>query len=401
MASERTPAVAAGRAAAPSRARLWLYGLLPLLLLALFVVLFLRFGPLGLFRAAFPPLEELTITRVVLRPAHFDVYVTNGGPSPVTIAQVLVDNAYWNFTIHPGRTVARLGRARITIPYPWVEGEMHGITLLSSNGIPFTHTVEVAAASPQPTAQFLLTFTLLGVYVGVIPVFLGVLWFPFLRRLARRWIHFFLSLTAGLLVFLGVDALEGALESARTVPGAFQGTALVAVGFLGSILALIVIGRLAQRRGGSSRLVVAYLIATGIGLHNLGEGLAIGAAYNLGKLALGTFLVIGFMLHNTTEGLGIVAPVAREGATPSQLAALGAVAGVPTIAGAWLGGFTYSPVLSTLFLAVGGGAIFQVVYEVLKLMLADAAREVATVTNVAGFALGLLIMYLTGLFVAV
>src|SRR3990172_7257332 len=371
MVSERTSVVAAGRTAASSRTRLWLYGLLPLLLLALFVVFFLRFGPLGVFRAAFPPVEELTITRVALRPGHFDVYVTNGGPSPVTIAQVLVDDAYWNFTIHPAPTIPRLGRATITIPYPWVEGETHGITLLSSSGITFVHTVEVAAESPQPTAQFLLTFTLLGVYVGIIPV------------------------------FLGVDALAEALESAGHVPAAFQGTALVAVGFLASSLALIAAGRLARGRVSSSRLLVAYLIAIGIGLHNLGEGLAIGAAYNLGKLALGTFLVIGFMLHNTTEGLGIVAPVAREGAALRDLVGLGLVAGAPTIAGAWLGGFTYSSVLATLFLALGAGAIFQVVYEVLKLMIADAAQEVATLINVLGFALGLLIMYLTGLFVAV
>src|SRR3972149_1962558 len=256
MVSERTSVVAAGRAAASSRTRLWLYGLLPLLLLALFVVFFLRFGPLGVFRAAFPPVEELTITR--------------------------------------------LARATITIPYPWVEGESHGITLLSSSGITFAHIVEVAAESPQPTVQFLLTFTLLGVYVGIIPVFLGVLWFPFLRRLARRWVHFFLSLTAGLLVVLGVDAPAEAVESSGPVPAALQGQALVAVGFLASSLALIAAGRLARGRVSSSRLLVAYLIAIGIGLHNLGEGLAIGAAYNLGKLALGTFLVIGFMLHNTT-----------------------------------------------------------------------------------------------------
>jgi len=161
---------------------------------------------------------------------------------------------------------------------------------------------------------------------------LGVLWFPFLRGLGRRWVHFFLSLTAGLLVFLGVDALAEALESAGSLPGAYQGPALVAVGVLGSVLALVAAGRVARGRGGSSRLLVAYLIAIGIGLHNLGEGLAIGAAYNLGKVSLGTFLVIGFMLHNTTEGLGIVAPIARESATMRDLSALCVVAGAPTIA---------------------------------------------------------------------
>src|SRR3972149_5261887 len=204
MVSKRTSVVAAGRTAASSRTRLWLYGLLPLLLLALLVVFCLRFGPLGLSRAASPPVEDRPIPRGALRPGHFDVYVTNGGPSPVTIAQVLVDDAYWNFTIHPAPTIPRLGRATITIAYPWVEGETHGITLLSSSGITFAHIVEVAAESPQPTAQFLLTFTLLGVYVGIFPVSLVFLWFPSPRRLPRRWVHFFLSLTAGLLVFLGV-----------------------------------------------------------------------------------------------------------------------------------------------------------------------------------------------------
>ncbi len=382
------------------RARVWGYALLPLVLLGLFVLLFLRFGPLGVLRAAFPPVEDLTITRVALRPGLIEVSLTNGGPAAVTVAQVLVDDAYWHFTMHPGPTVPRLGRATITVPYPWVHGETHTITLLTSSGLTFAHTVEVATESPRPTKAFLVSFTLLGAYVGVVPVFVGVLWFPFLRRLARRWVHFFLSLTAGLLVFLGVDALEGALASAGAVPGAFQGTALVAVGLLGSILALLVIGRLAGGRAASSRLVVAYLIAAGIGLHNLGEGLAIGAAYNLGQIALGTFLVIGFMLHNTTEGLGIVAPVAREGAALRHLLALGMVAGAPTIGGTWIGGFTYSPILATLFLAVGAGAIFQVVVEVGRLVAGEAAREVATLVNAVGFVLGLAVMYLTGLFVA-
>lgn len=396
MASEPAPVAEA----VAVRARVWGYALLPLALLGVFVLLFLRFGPLGVLRAAFPPVEELTITRVALRPGLLEVFLTNGGPAAATVAQVLVDDAYWHFTIHPGPTVPRLGRASITVPYPWVQGETHTITLLTASGLTFTHTVEVATESPRPTKAFLASFTLLGAYVGVVPVFVGVLWFPFLRRLPRRWVHFFLSLTAGLLVFLGVDALEGALASAGAVPGAFQGTALVATGLLGSVLALLVIGRLAGGRAASSRLVVAYLIAAGIGLHNLGEGLAIGAAYNLGQIALGTFLVIGFMLHNATEGLGIVAPLAREGAALRHLLALGTVAGAPTIGGTWIGGFTYSPVLATLFLAVGAGAIFQVVVEVGRLMVGEASREVATALNTAGFVLGLAIMYLTGLFVA-
>lgn len=389
---------------APSEGRrLLLYGLGPLALLAVFVVVVLRYGPLGIFAAAVPPVEKLTVERVVLREGEVVLHVTNGGPQPVTVAQVLMDDAYWQHAITPDRTIPRLGRATIVVPYPWVEGEPVAITLLTSTGLTITHEVPVAVASPAVDARYLATFTLLGTYVGVVPVFVGLLWFPFLRRLGRRWTNFFLSLTGGLLVFLGVDALEEALALRAGVPEALQGTALVAVGVLGTLLALTLVVRQTTRTAGhdaAGRLVLAYLIALGIGLHNLGEGLAIGAAYAVGEIALGTFLVLGFMLHNTTEGLGIVAPIARDRPAVTHLVLMGLLAGVPTILGAWLGGFTYSPVAATLFLAVGAGAIFQVVYELGRLMAGQAGGELMTATNVAGFAAGLAIMYLTGLFVA-
>lgn len=390
--------MAVSKATRPERR--WLFGLLPLVLLAGLVVLLLRFGPLGVFQAAVPPVEELTIDRVKLEPGRFVVYVTNGGPEPVTIAQVLVDEAYWQFEITPDATVPRLGTATITLDYPWVEGEAHHIKLLSSFGTPFEHTVEVATETPRVDARYIGTFTLLGIYVGVLPVFLGLLWLPFVRQLDRRWIGFFLSLTAGLLVFLGVDALNEALEVAGGLPGAFRGVSLILTGVLTAALFLVWVSRrLAQGADATRHLGLAFLIAIGIGLHNLGEGLAIGAAYSLGKVALGTFLVLGFTIHNTTEGLAIVTPIARDRTGLATLVLLGVIAGAPTILGAWIGGLSYSPVLATLFLAVGAGAIFQVVYELLKLMAADS-RTPAFGYQVAGFAAGLLVMYLTGLFVA-
>ena len=380
--------------------RRWVWGLLPLLLLAVLVAVLVRFGPLGVFQAVVPPLEELTINRVKLEPGRFVIHVTNGGPEPVTVAQVLVDEAYWQFEMSPAGTVPRLGTATITLAYPWVEGEAHHLKLLSSTGTPFEHTVDVATASPRVDARYLGTFTLLGVYVGVLPVFLGLLWLPFVRRLDSRWTGFFLSLTAGLLVFLGVDALDEALEVARGLPGAFQGVGLILTGVLVSALLLVWVSRRFTAGNETARhLGLALLIAVGIGLHNLGEGLAIGAAYSLGKVALGTFLVLGFTIHNTTEGLAIVTPIARERTALPTLVLLGLVAGAPTILGALIGGLSYSPVLATLFLAVGAGAIFQVVYELLKLMMADA-RTPAFGYQVAGFAAGLLVMYVTGLFVA-
>ncbi len=361
-----------------SRYPLWLRGLAPLALLALLVFAFLRLGPLGVFRAAFPPVEVLTIDRVSFpEPNRVRVDVVNGGPEPVTVAQLFIDDASWVHSIDGDRTIERLGRRTLMVPYPWVEGEPHTITLVTSTGLTFSHDVAVATQTPTPTARYIGTFALLGLYVGVVPVFLGLLWLPFLRDIPRRWVDFFLSLTIGLLVFLGVDAIGEALELSARVAGAYQGLGLVLIGVLATPMLLAALGsRRGSTKGARSALYVSMLIA------------------------LGTFLVIGFLLHNTTEGLGIVAPLAGERVSVRSLVLLGALAGVPTILGAWLGGFTYSPVWTTLFFAIGAGAIVQVVYELWKLFARRGEGGLTTPLNAAGVVAGLLIMWLTGLVVA-
>jgi len=380
---------------------LWVKGLGPLILLAVLVAVFLKLGPVGVFRQSFPPVEQLTVERIRL-PAQgeMEVQVVNGGPEPVTVAQVMVDDANWVHRLDGSRTIQRLERRTITIPYPWVEGEPHVVALVTSTGLTFTRDVAVATLSPSVDSRYLTTFALLGVYAGVIPVFIGLLWLPFVRAIDRRWIDFFLSLTMGLLVFLGADALVEALETSALVAGAFQGSALVLLGVLGTPLVLAALGR---GRGGTrlerTPLQVAGLIALGIGLHNLGEGLAIGASYATGEIALGTFLVIGFLLHNTTEGLGIVTPLADQRPRVGSLILLGALAGVPTVIGAWLGGFTYSPLWTTLFFSVGVGAIAAVVYELWRLFNRRASAGLTAPLNAAGFILGMAIMYATGLLV--
>jgi zinc transporter ZupT len=374
---------------------------LPLALLVALVAAFLRFGPVGVFQAAFPPVEELTIQRVAF-PAEgaLRVHVVNGGPEPVSIAQVTVDEAYWDFSVQPGAVVPRLGSATIDVPYPWVEGEPVAVGVLSSTGVTFTLEVAVATRSPQVDSRYLSTFALLGIYVGVIPVFLGLLWLPFLAGVAERWLHFFLAFTVGLLAFLGVDALAEAVELSGAVASAFQGIGLVTLGLLGTPLLIEAVGRLRKRREGSGALHAAALIALGIGLHNLGEGLAIGSSYAVGEIALGTTLVLGFLIHNATEGLGIVAPLARERPGLMKLVGLGALAGVPTILGAWIGGFTYSPAGAVLFLAIGAGAVAQVIWTLARFMARRSGGGLAQPLNAAGLVAGLAVMWTTGLLVA-
>ncbi len=388
------------RSATQGRMALAAKGLLPLLLLAGLLALFVRVDPTDVFRAAFPPIEELTFERIAFpQPGLIRVHMVNGGPEPVTVAQVMVDDAYWEHTVVPDREVGRLDDIVVDIPYPWVDGDPLTVTIVSSTGVTFTREVAVATQSPQVNRSYVVTFALLGVYVGIIPVFLGLLWLPFLAGVSQRWIDFFLSFTVGLLLFLGVDALEGAFELTSQVASAFQGVGLIVLGVVGTPLVIHAVSRVARGDSAITPLGISVLIAIGIGLHNLGEGLAIGSSYAVGEVALGTSLVFGFLLHNTTEGLGIVAPLARSRPSYAMLAALGLIAGIPTIFGTWIGGFSYSPTASVLFLAIGAGAIVQVIAVLGRSMGSRGRDGFKGPLNAIGVVVGLIVMYTTGLFV--
>jgi len=374
--------------------------LLPILLLAGVIALFLARGGLGLEPAA--PVEALTIERYTLSWGHINIHVRNASPGPVTIAQVIVNDSVWPFTLEPGREIPRLGRAIITLAYPWSYGEAYGIRIFTSNAIPFDLEIPVAFATTKPAAATFWNFALIGLYVGVIPVFLGIFWFPALRQLGRKWMTFLMAMTAGLLIFLGFDTITEALEKAAGVPGPFQGVGLIAIGAVATFLLLDAISRQQSATRASEadhRMGIAFMIATGIGFHNLGEGLAIGAAYNVGEIALSTFLVVGFIIQNITEGLGIIAPVLRDRPRIAQLGLLGLIGGAPAILGAWAGGFAPSPTLAVLFLAIGTGAIFEVVYEVGKLIRKDTAREPMPLVVFSGVVAGMLLLWITGLWI--
>jgi len=392
----------------PNRMRLVVFALLPLFLLGAMIYLFLSSETLLLGPSPVPPeaLQRLTFERMAFYPGRIVAWVRNTGPGPVQIAQVLVNDAIWGFTVTPSPDLNRLVRATITIPYEWVEGEPHEVALITDAGIVFTEEVEVTTMTPVPGWRYFSLFALLGVYVGVIPVFLGLLWFPFLAAVRTQWMEGLMSFTVGLLAFLGLDALKEAFEATEKVGPIFKGEALIALGLFGTFLGLMALGQRGkgEREGASpSGLRLAYLIALGIGLHNLGEGLSIGAAYQLGEVALGAFLVLGFTIHNTTEGLAIISPILRSAPARYHFLFMGVVAGAPTIVGTWIGGLTYSVPLSVLFLAIGAGAIFQVIYEVVRFQARGkpVLQMLAIPHNLVGLLAGYLVMYLTGFLVAV
>ncbi|HEX9676611.1 MAG TPA: hypothetical protein VGA07_11590 [Anaerolineales bacterium] len=406
----------------PSRIPAWVSALLPLIALALLLSVFTLGDPLALFKANLPPIEDLTFEQIRVVPEGFEVTLVNGGPDPVTVAQVLVDDAYWAFQMSPSPTIPRLGRARLHIPYPWVETEPHAIRLITSTGVTFDGEVELATLTPELGMEQFAAYGLLGVYVGIVPVALGMLWYPTMRRMGRRWLGGILALTLGLLFFLLIDMLLEAIEVSQALPAFLQGVSLTLFAALFTWLVLLAI----RNRGGQARpqdplqrgVRLATLIALGIGLHNLGEGLAIGAAFALGEAALGSFLVIGFTLHNITEGIGIAAPLlpslraaeastaeSQPGGPPRAATFVGLtlLAGSPAILGAWIGGFAFSPLLANLFLGIGVGAIWQVIVEVGDLLRAYArgrGEGVVNWINLGGFVLGVLIMYFTAFLVS-
>lgn len=375
------------------RAFLWL--LLPLGLLLLAIAWIASTDPLRNFNNGAPPVEALTYERTVLDDTGIHVLLRAGGSEPMSIAQVQVDDAYWNFTQTPPGPIARGNTAWIDLAYPWIIGEAHVVNVISNTGTAFAHEIAVAVPTPVPTQSMLWQQALIGVIVGVLPVAIGLLCYPALRGVGQAGMNFLLALTIGLLAFLLVDMTIEALELAAESAAMFQGPAMVVLAALASFLILMAIGRW---RGTPAGLSLSFFIALGIGLHNFGEGLAIGAAFAAGSAGLGTFLVLGFAVHNVTEGIGIAAPILKVRPPLWSFAALALVAGAPAVFGLWLGSLAYAPQWSAFALAVGAGAIAQVIVEVGAYLLRSnpsARSPLFSPPVLGGFLAGIGFMYLT------
>ena len=420
-----------------------LFGVIPFIVIGAMIVLLLNSSGI-LFQSSIKPLPEISIEKVEFLENNMIVaFVRNTGPSEITIAQADVNDRIYPAAVEPGRTLTRLADAKVIIPFVWNIGEPYGIGITTDDGTRFDKSVNSAATAPRPTVGQASTFALIGTYVGIIPVMMGLVWYPFIRRLSPNKYNFFLSLTAGLLVFLGIDALLESNEIAvDNLAPAFNAQILIIIVAIVTLITLLYVSqKLIQRaskrskpdvdvefkKGYSSNsepdlgtrdmkstsasfqqqllirpIAISMMISIGIGLHNFGEGLAIGAAVLLGEVALSSFLILGFTLHNTTEGLAIVAPMAKSRRIPvAKLIIMGLIAGGPTILGAWIGGFLYSPIATVIFLSIGAGAIFQVVYSIGSWMYHTNGSK-GLLNNhwiIIGFAFGMFIMYLTGLLV--
>ena len=376
--------------------RLW--AVVPVVLLALAVGVVVTSGSslVGLVGSNPPSADEFDIRRVEFSPGEVRILVRNPQVEDLTIANVNVDDAIVPFTTDGPTTLGRLRSSTIVVAYDWVENDPITVGVTSSTGIETVEEIPAAVATPSPSVEGFLGYALVGLLVGVLPVSLGLLWLPALRLAGPSWLGAFMAFTAGLLCFLGVEALAESFELQAALPSGLGSAGLVLLGVSISFLGMTALAGRLTKGAAATGSTLALLVALGIGLHNLGEGLAIGASFSLGELQLGTFLIVGFMIHNVTEGLGIATPLSRTRVRVAALAGLALVAGAPTILGAWIGGYGSSDLAAPLFFAIAAGAAFQVVVEVARWVARNAPGGLRSGHALTGFLAGLATMFATG-----
>ncbi|MGD2107509.1 MAG: divalent cation transporter [Nitrosopumilaceae archaeon] len=385
-----------------SKGRILASGLAPFFLLIIMIAYI--FGPGSELLDLGTPLPELTLEKIEFMDSEIQVTVRNTGPISVEVVMADVNDRIQPAAIEPDRFLNRYETALVRIPFEWNKAEPYLIGLTTDDGTRFEREIQAAAPALKPDLEFAGFFAIIGTYVGIIPVLIGLLWLPFIKKISKNKYHFFLALTVGLLLFLGIDSIEEAIDVGdENLSGSFNGTLLIATTVILSFLGLYYTSEKLTSKADSIKIskpvAIGLMISIGIGLHNFGEGLAIGSAVGLGSIAFSTFLIVGFALHNTTEGLAIAAPISRGKPTIGKLLGLGLIAGTPAIFGAWVGGFAFSPFSSVIFLSIGAGAIFQVIVIILKWIREEGDSNLSSAAVASGIAIGLLIMYFTSIII--
>jgi zinc transporter, ZIP family len=279
----------------------------------------------GVERDPAAPIEVLNVEQVKIVPSGFELDVSNTGPETLTISQVIVDDSVWTFSMNPDSSLKRFDNAKVTIIYPWVEGDPHTILLIYENGIITEAVIDAATLTPEFSWDNVLNYGFIGFYVGIVPITLGLLWYPFMKRLKKRWINAILALTVGLLLFLFFGTLFDGFEIGAEAPSVFQGNMVVIICTVLSFLLLIGFDQYQQQR----------------------------------------------QKRNGYSPIGIAAPLLNTKPKISQFVLLGTIAGAPAILGTWFGGFIFSPIWGAVFLGIGAGAILQVIFVISKMLMED------------------------------
>ena len=380
------------------RAPVWLVAGGALVLSTMAVMLLATVGLRLLPSRDVPQVEVLAVEQVTLRPGEISLDVRNAGSETVHVAQIFVNDAYVDF--EGGQSIPRLRADTVSFSHAWQTGQPYKVSMMTSTGAVIEHQIESAIETPTADATFLGRMAALGLSVGVVPVLLGMSLLPVLRRSGQRTIRAIIAFTIGVLTLLVVDASLEAIDLSARSSGAFGGAKIFVLSAGLSFLVLYAVDgwinhRSATRSDGRPPSQFSFLIALGIGLHNLGEGLVIGAAYAVGEFALGSLLVVGFALHNITEGVAIVSPMTDRRQSLQHLVGLGLLAGLPVMPGAVVGALVSNSELLLLCFGAGAGAILQVAVKLGPFARGEDGRLEAS--SALALAAGAAVVYLTGL----
>ena len=374
----------------------------PLILLVIVIAFLL--GPGTSFLEFGLILPEINIEQIDFVESEIQVIVRNTGTLDVNITVADINDRIQPAAIEPDNHLSKFETALVRIPYDWNEGQPYTVGLTTDDGTRFEKSVDAATLRLEPNIELLGYLGLIGFLIGIVPIMIGLLWFSFIQRLGSNKYRFFLAFTVGLLLFLAFDAIEEASKiSQENLSEVFNGQLLIVTVIILSFLALFALGNSLLKKSQFSKiskpLAISLMIAIGIGFHNFGEGLAVGAAIALGHVALSTFLIVGFALHNTTEGFAIAAPMTRAKTMVFRLFCLGLIAGTPAIFGTWIGGFSYSPFATVVFLSIGAGAIFQVAVSIIQYIREENENTISNISILSGIGLGLIVMYFTSILI--
>jgi zinc transporter ZupT len=340
--------------------------------------------------------EALRVEQIILEPGSIDIVVRNTTLADITIAQVTINNAVWASLVLPEPTVAPFRQASIQVAYEWLEGEAYDIVIYTGNTPPVTTRI-AASATPQMSMDNLLDLALAGLFIGILPIYLGLLWLPALRQAGTRWAAFLVALSVTVFFLRAVEMLANGWRLSDTGPSLFWAGSLALVGAAGGFWPVFVLSQPRTESAGQPfrSMPLANVMALGIGLFSLGEGILMGRTYLADGVSgsIGGLALLGIMLLNVTKGFGLGIPALYQRLGMEKWLVMGFVGGFLTIAGLWMGGFGI-PLSLDLFLAgLPAGALLAVIYR-----LAGLIRHVAAPAMVVGgAATGLIMLWLVRL----
>ncbi|MCY3854241.1 MAG: divalent cation transporter [Thaumarchaeota archaeon] len=345
-------------------------------------------------------LPKISIEQIDFVESEIRVSVRNTGHIPVNIVMADVNDRIQSANIEPNKKLERFDTALIHIPFEWSKSKPYAIGLTTEDGIRFEKKVESAFYLLKPTFDVVLLLVTLGIYVGIFPILIGFSWLPFMKKF-KKYYSFFLSFTVGLLFFLVIETSVELFDLSQHLDSSFNSTTLILIIILLTAFGLYHLDYNVINRNQSglkrSSIAISLMISVGIGLHNFGEGIIIGTSINLGKIALGNFLVIGFALHNITEGFAISTPLTKENLLVKYLFVLLPIAGLPTIFGLLVGGFTNSLIVNIIFISLGIGSISYVILTIMKWI--NKQYFILNKDITTGISSGMCIMYIISIIV--